>query len=200
MSRDFFDVARHQRAHRDFAAMPVPDEVIAKLLTHATYAPSAENSQPWEFIVIKDAAARAELSAIAKRAWEGGAREYERGRLSESVFADVDHGMVSGFATAPVWVLVAGDTDRVMESALDESVYPAVQNLLLGATALGLGSALTTIVKVFASELRELCQMPDTLVPLAAIPLGYPARQLGLSRREPATEHTHSNRFGTPWP
>jgi nitroreductase len=199
VSDAFFSVARRQRAHRAFADTPVPDDVIIQLLTHSTYAPSAENSQPWEFIVVDDDLARRSLSEMARRAWDGGAKEFERDRLSESVFADVDHGMTEGFGTAPVWIIVAGDTDRVLEAALAESVYPAVQNLLLGATALGLGSALTTIVNLFAAELRELCSMPDRLVPLAAIPLGYPNRQLGLSRRNPIADHMHRNRFNTPF-
>ena len=51
----FYDVLTHQRACRSFLPDPVPDDVIDRILTAATYAPSAENSQPWRFIVVKDA-------------------------------------------------------------------------------------------------------------------------------------------------
>jgi nitroreductase len=195
MTNDFFDVARRQRAHRSFTSDPVSDALISQLLDHATFAPSAENTQPWEFIVVDRDGTRSKLAEMAKRAWDGGARDFERSRLSDRLFADVDHGMTEGFASAPVWVVVLGDSDRVMSAAMAESIYPAVQNILLGATALGLGSALTTIVNVFPDELRELLGFPDSLIPFAAIPLGHPARQLGLSRRDSASERTHHNRY-----
>jgi nitroreductase len=98
-----------------------------------------------------------------------------------------------------VLVVVAADTERGFPSTVGSSIFPAIQNLLLAATALGLGSALTTITTAFADELRELLGLPEHIAPQAVVPLGYPARPLGLSRREPFAEHTHRDRFGTPW-
>ena len=51
----------------------------------------------------------------------------------------------------------------------------------------------------FAPELGDLLDLPDTVVAQAVVPLGYPARPLGLSRREPVAGHTHRERFGRPW-
>ena len=74
-----------------------------------------------------------------------------------------------------------------------------VQNLLLAAHALGLGSALTTITTVFGDELRSLLTLPDHVRPLGVVPLGWPAKQLGPPRRAPVAEKTFRERYGTRW-
>ena len=196
MTDGFYDVVGRQRAHRRFRSDPVDDAVIERLLWAATRAPSAENAQPWEFVVVTDPDRRAGLADLARRAWEGGARDYERGRLPEGLFADVDHGATSGLATAPVWIVVAADTAKVRDAALGSSIWPATQNLLLAATAEGLGSALTTLSLAYADELAALLDLPDRVRPFAAVPVGYPARGLGPPRRDPVLDHTHTERFG----
>lgn len=194
-----FDVIRRQRACREFTDASVSDNAIAQVLRAATHAPSAENRQPWEFVVVRDTATRSALCNLARRAWESGAREWERDRLPSTLFADVDRGMRSGFATAPVWVVVCADNNRGLAIAAAESTYPAVQNLLLAASALGLGSALTTIAHTFADEVRDLLSLPDHLAPMASIPLGLPAKPLGPPRRDPFEAHTHRERYGAHW-
>lgn len=192
----FFEVVSRQRAHRSFADAPLDDATVLRLLDAAVCAPSAENRQPWEFVVVRAPEARRALAGIVRRAWESGARDAERSRLAPALFADVDHGMTSGFASAPVWVVVCADNQRGLAATAASSIFPAVQNLLLAATALGLGSALTTIATVFADELRTLLALPDHVVPMAAIPLGHPARRLGPPRRDPAEHHAHRDRYG----
>ncbi len=51
-----FDVVRNQRAYRAFRADPIDDELVERILQAATFAPSAENTQPWVFVVVRDAA------------------------------------------------------------------------------------------------------------------------------------------------
>jgi nitroreductase len=133
------------------------------------------------------------------RAWDGGGRQYSEDRLSASVLADVDAAMHGGFARTPVFIVVCADLDRGHENTIGSSIFPAVQNLLLAATALGLGSALTTIATVFSGELRKLLGLPQNVQPVAVIPIGHPAKQLGPGRRDPATDHMHRNNYGTPW-
>ena len=96
-------------------------------------------------------------------------------------------------------VVVGADTERCLTATIASSVFPATQNLLLAATALGLGSALTTLTTAFAGELSSLLDLPAHVVPQVVVPLGYPARPLGPPRREPFAEHTHRDRYGTPW-
>jgi nitroreductase len=197
--RDFFSVVRTQRAHRTFTAEPVPDEVVEQVLEAATHAPSAENTQPWAFVVVRDAGARARIGELNRRAWEGGGREFSRPRLSPEMFAKVEAGATGGIADAPVLVVVCGDMTHCVETVLESSVWPAVQNLLLGAHALGLGSALTTITTVFGDELRSLLALPDHVRPLGVVPLGWPAKGLGPPRRAPVAEKTFRERYGEPW-
>jgi nitroreductase len=196
---DFFSVVRTQRAHRAFTDDPVPDELIERVLEAATFAPSAENTQPWVFIVVRDDAARARIGELNRQAWEGGGREFSRPRLTPEVFAKVEAGATGGIANAPVLVVVCGDASRCVEAVLESSVWPAVQNLLLAAHALGLGSALTTITTIFGDELRSLLALPDHVRPLGVVPLGWPAKRLGPPRRTPVAEKTFRDRHGTPW-
>lgn len=195
----FFAVVRRQRACRRFSTDPVDDDTVAAVLEAATYAPSAENTQPWEFVVVRDDEARRRIADLMRRAWEGGGREFAQDHLDERILADVDAGVAGGFAAAPVHVVVGADTHRCIDVAIPESIFPALQNLLLAATALDLGSALTTMATYLGDELRTIVALPERVRPMAVVPLGHPARPLGPSRREPFTDRAHRDRFGRPW-
>lgn len=199
-SGEFFDVARRQRACRAFLPDPVGDDVVARVLETATRAPSAENTQPWLFVVVRDPQRRAALGALTRRAWTGGGRAHSEGRLSPGLLEEVEHGAVGGVAGAPVLVVVCGDARLTPRAVLGASVYPAVQNMLLAATALGLGSALTTLPLVFGDELAALVGLPEGVEPLALVPLGWPARAHGPSRRHPFADKAYAETCATPWP
>jgi nitroreductase len=197
---DFFRVARSQRAHRSFGADPVPDDDVVRILEAATWAPSAENSQPWVFVVVRDPVRRAALDDLTRRLWAGGAKDATAHRSSPPLLADVDQATESGFGRAPVVVVVAGDTTRCHRASLASSVFPAVQNLLLAAAALGYGTALTTLATFAADEVREVVDLPAGIDPVAIVPIGRPARPLGPSRREPLPSHAHLDGYGRPYP
>jgi nitroreductase len=197
--RDVFEVVHRQRACRAFSDAPVSDDDVAQVLDAATFAPSAENRQPWEFVVVRDASLRSALGDLTARAWEGGGRSFSEGRLSPKLLAEVEAGATGGVAGAPVVIVVCADTTRGLAQTVPSSMFPAIQNLLLAATALGLGSALTTITTAFVAELRELLGLPESVLPVAVVPLGWPARPLGPPRREPFAAHTHREHFGTAW-
>ena len=197
--RDLFAVVSRQRACRAFSTDPVSDEDLAPLLEAATYAPSAENRQPWEFVIVRDADARATIGDLTQRAWEAYGRPFSETRLSPGLLADVDHGATGGIAGAPVHVVVCVDLERGLEATIGSSLFPAIQNLLLAATAMGLGSALTTLTTTFAGELTELLALPPHVRPIAVIPIGRPARPLGKPRRDPFAAHTHREQYGRAW-
>jgi len=196
---EFFDVVRAQRACRRFADDPVADALVERVLAAAVHAPSAENRQPWVFVVVRDPDVRARIGELTRRAWRGGARAFEEGRLAPGLLADVDRGAEGAISAAPVLVVVGGDTRLALEPTVPSSIFPAVQNLLLAATALGLGSALTTLTTAFGAELRGLVGLPDEVQPVAVVPLGWPARPLGPPRRLPVSEKAHRERYGRPW-
>ena len=197
---DFFEVALRQRACRDFTDEPVPDDDIEKVLEAATHAPSAENSQPWVFLVVRDDETRAQLGELTQRIWNAGARDQSMARLDAKLASDVDAGIERGLGGAPVVVVVAADTTSgVHPKAVASSIFPAVQNLLLAANALGYGSALTTLTAAAGDDLRAIVALPEHIVPMAVIPLGRPTRPLGHPRRRAAAEVTHRDQYGRPW-
>jgi nitroreductase len=196
----FFDVVGRQRACRRFTDEPVPEALVARALHAATMAPSAENRQPWVFVVVRDPATRAAIGRLNRVAWEGGGRAHSQGRLQPALFAEVEHGAMGGIGEAPVLVVIGADTERCLPATIGSSLFPAVQNLLLAATALGLGSALTTLGTLLADDLRALVSLPDTIVPVAVVPLGWPAGELSPPRREPISSKVHDERYGRPAP
>jgi nitroreductase len=196
---EFFDVVLTQRAARSFTSEDVDDATVAKILTAATHAPTAENSQPFVFVVVRDPSIRASIGEITAQIWEGGARQLEEGRLSPAFLADVDQGAMGGCAAAPVLIVVAGDTRLTFAESLDSSLFPAVQNLLLAAHALGLGSTLTTLPTLGGSGLTDLLGLPADVKAVAVIPLGHLPKPLGPPRRLPISEKAHLNRYGVPF-
>jgi len=196
---EFFDVVHHQRACREFAPDTPDDALLGQVLRAATFAPSAENRQPWVFVVVRDPERRAAIGALTRRAWEGGGRQWSESRLSASLLDEVDRGARGSVAAAPVLVVVGADTRLGLPQTVGESVFPAVQNLLLAAVALGLGSAMTTLPLTGGDELAALLDLPPEVVPMAVVPLGWPARPLGPPRRSPVAEKTHRDRYGNPW-
>lgn len=183
-----FDAIETQRAVRHFTGEPVEDALVARMIGAATRAPSAHNAQPWRFIVVRGRETKGRLGAIFDEignARPGGAPE-------RMPWADV-----------PVLIVVCsvggfGETPSGM-MALDASIYPAVQNLLLAARALGLGTVLTTRWKAREDELRPLLGLPPGVSVHAIVPVGWPARRFGRGTRRPVGEVTFRERYGEPW-
>jgi nitroreductase len=200
LTSDFFEIIHRQRACRSFTDRPVDDDDIARILDAATFAPSAENRQPWVFVVVRDQDIRSRIHDLTERAWAGGGRDFAATRLDEALLEEVDRGIAGGgYRGAPVLIVVAADTDRCLEVTVASSIFPATQNLLLAATALGLGSALTTLTTAFAGDLAALLALPTSVVPQVVVPVGHPSRPLGRPSREPFDAHTSRDRYGTPW-
>jgi nitroreductase len=195
----YFDVVLKQRATRQFTDQPVSDELLDLCLRAATHAPSAENLQPWLFVVVRDPGIRAGIGDLTRRAWRQGGRQHSEGRLPESLLREVDQGAEVGIGSAPVIVVVCGDAGIGLEVTLPSSVFLATQNLLLSATALGLGSAMTTLATLFADDLRELLDLPATAKPMAIVPIGWPRQPPGAPRRLPLSQRAHRDRYGHPW-
>ena len=198
-SREFFDVVLHQRACREFSPEPVDEALIERCLEAATHAPSAENLQPWRFVVVQEPELLAKVGELTRRAWTTGGRAHSEGRLSEAMLADVDRGATGGTQAAPVTIVVCGQTGPALEVTLPASVFPATQNLLLAATALGLGSAMTTLATLFADELAALLGLPESVRPMAVVPIGWPRRPLGPPRRLPVSERATRDGYARPW-
>lgn len=183
---DVWELFPHQRAVRAFDARPVPEEALRRVLEAAIRAPSSQNGMPWQFIVIRDQAQKDALSELYERCfgqvYGGGApaRGQDRQPWSE--------------VPALIVALVASPSGRpgMMTGA---SIYPAVQNLMLAARALGLGSVLTTLWKREESAIRELLGVPEGYEIAAIVPIGYPSTPMGRSRRPPVEQFIHYDRW-----
>jgi nitroreductase len=198
-ANDFFSVVLSQRAHRSLLPDPVSDDIVERILEAATHAPSAENRQPWVFVVVRGTAQRQNIAALVRQVWTSGVGEFARTRSSERLHADVDRWATAGLADAPVMIAVCGDTREAEEFLLPSSIFPAVQNLLLAAHASGLGSLLSTLPLVAGERLRELLALPPEVVPIAVVPIGHPARKLRPPKRVSFRAKTFRDRYGDPW-
>jgi nitroreductase len=196
-------VMHAQRACRRFDPDgKVLDADLELMLESAVHAPSAENSQPWSFVVVRNEETRAQLAEWWTETWNAGGGDFVRQNLDDKVLvADLEYGFSrGGFAAAPVIVVVCADSERVPEIYAPSSIYPAVQNLLLAAADLGYASCLTTGLTTFGVDrVRDKLRLPDTLSPMAAVYLGRSARKLSPPHRCPATSVTYREQFGTPW-
>ncbi len=186
---EFEQLAATQRAIRKFTSQPVEDAHIEQVLKAATRAPSARNIQPWRFIVVRDPATKAELGRIFD---ELGQQFYGSGAPDRQPWAEV-----------PVLVVVCAEnafgSGEAAATALGASVFPAVQNLLLAAHALGLGTVLTTRWKAREAEVRPILGLPENVSPFAIVPMGWPGSRPGRNRRRPVKEVTYRERFGEAW-
>ena len=197
-----FEAIRTQRAIRRFTDDPVPDEVIERILEAAIRAPSGRNMQPWRFIVIRDPDTKQKIGNYYRRACEKAGIGLEPiPGLSKKVNDSVTH-LAFHMGEAPVLILACYEylnEDAVGPSTIltGSSIYPAVQNLLLAARALGLGTSLTTVHSMFESEIKDLLGIPSNVQTAALIPLGYPSpeERFGGSRRRPVGEVTHVDRW-----
>lgn len=200
---DLLAIMHAQRACRRFdPSADVPDSDIEQILQAAVHAPSAENTQPWAFVVVRDQKTRSLLADWWTETWNAGGGDFIRSSLDDkALIADLEYGFNrGGFAAAPVVVAVCVDTERVAEIYAPSSIYPAVQNLLLAAADLGYGSCLTTGLTTFGVDrVRELLGLPGTLLPMAAVYLGAPAKKLSPPRRRPAALVTFRERYGNTW-
>jgi nitroreductase len=199
---DLLSVIRTQRACRRFDPDgKVADAELEQMLDAAVHAPSAENTQPWCFVVVRDGQTRVDLASWWTETWQAGGAQYARQIATDAMFADLEFAVgPQGFAAAPVVVVVCLDTEKVLDVFAQSSIYPAVQNLLLAANGLGYGSCLTTGLTLFGVErVRGRLGLPETITPMAAVYIGKPAMALKPPRRRPLGEVTYRERFGAPW-
>jgi nitroreductase len=197
------ELMRAQRACRRFDPDgKVRDSDIEQILQSAVHAPSAENSQPWAFIVVRTGETRKLLAEWWTETWNAGGGDFIKGSLDDqALIDDLEYGFNrGGFAAAPVVIVVCADIEKVIDVHAPSSIYPAVQNLLLAAADLGYGSCLTTGLTTFGVDrVRERLELPETLLPMAAVYLGHSAKKLAPPRRRPATEVTYREKFGATW-
>lgn len=170
-------IAERRDVRRNFLPTPVPDDVLGRVLAAGHAAPSVGFLQPWNFILIRDAATKAALHGAFTRAnGEAAAMfEPERAQLYRSL-------KLEGILEAPLLLCVTCERDRAgpvvlgrtHQSEMDVySTVCAVQNIWLAARAEGLGVGWVSILSL--ADLREVLCIPEPIVPIALLCMGYVA-------------------------
>ena len=207
------DALRTTGAVREFTDEPVPDEVVARVLENARFAPSGGNRQGWRVIVLRDPTLRAAVRDLYLAGWYEYLAQRAAGLTPWAPVTDRDAeaaavakaGEVAEAAAAgPGGFAEHLDTVPVLLVVLavgGASVYPFVWSVLLAAREEGLGGVLTTMPIRREPELREVLGVPDELAVAAVVALGHPLAALTRLRRSAVDAFTTLDRADGPtWP
>lgn len=202
---DFWQVLSTARTIRRFTDEPVDDAVLARCLQAATWAPSGANVQAWRFVVLRSPevrAAVAEAAAASLRVIEpvyGMSRPAPgdddlRARNARATYELHDR---AGELTSVLFAYQRFDT--ASELLLGGSIYPAVQNFLLAARALGLGACVTSWASYEGEALlRAAVGVPDDWMLAGHVVVGWPRGSHGPLRRRPLTKVVAVDRWDQP--
>ncbi len=190
---DFFETLYAQRAIRRFKPDPVPRETIEQVIEAATRAPSGGNRQPWAFVVVTEQAKKDQIAQWYHEGWVA-LYESDSSRPRNAVFRSAEH-LADHLAETPVLIFpcISARVGQAPAFSTGSSIYPAAQNLMLAATALGLGTVITTFHLRREDELKALLGIPDDYATSCMIPMGWPAEgeRFGGGSRKPVSEITH---------
>jgi len=172
---DFLELVKKRRSFRRFKSDPVPKEILEKVLEAARHSPSAGNSQPWEFVVVQDAATK---KSITQSITSG----YQKIRKTDpTMYWAV--AVQPHLSTAPVLIIVCGDrrledtypVHLPREVLLRQSLAISIYTLQLAAASFGLATAWATMqTELREVQIRKLLGIPDVYTVDHIIPLGYP--------------------------
>lgn len=214
---DLYETMRCAPTTRRFGTEPVSSETLQRVLENARFAPSGGNRQGWRVVAVQDAGRRKALRDLYQPHW----RAYMEQTGGAAILADPEHAeskrgravkRADDFADrideVPLHLVICaklGDL-AIVDAGLDRpsivggaSIYPFVQNILLGLRAEGLGAALTTILAPAETEVKELLQIPEDVV-LAAYVLVGPRDEPWPERlaRKPVEEFAFAEHYGQP--
>lgn len=206
---DLFEIMHTMRAMRRLKPDPVPDELIRKILEAGICAPNGGNTQRWRFLVVKDPQIKQRVQVHYKRAFDEvigpryrtstpppGVSKEQYLRQHAAVEYLTEH-----FHEAPVWIVACLDEGTAIPTrGSGASIYPAVQNMLLAARALGLGATLTTRHLLYEKESEAALGLPPGVHSYAILPIGYPMGRFGPVCRAPLADIVYQDRWGEAYP
>jgi len=195
------------RAIRRYADEAIPETVLRDLLFAATRAPSGSNRQPFRFVVLTegDRAAEAKrlIGTAGQRMWAAKRQgdQYDKGSGADpnspkSRMARAMQSYVDEFHQVPCLILPCLVRYRAPSPMEGASVYPAVQNLLLAARALGYGGVITGFHGAVDAELKALLGIPEEVFISCTVTLGKPMGRHGPVRRRPMAELVYGDHWG----
>jgi len=197
-----------RRSCRSFKPDPVPDEYIDKILDVARWAMSGANGQPWEFVVVKDAATRAKIFEMY-REHRNAVDAMEGTRLPEirhPIAGSVQSGQPM-FRNAPVIIAICGDPRTLQATVLyaqlvgheRETFHMNMANVTflihLAAAALGLGAQWVSASPTWQTKLKALLGVPEVFSIPQLAPIGYPDYKPAPPYRRKLEEIVHREKF-----
>ena len=212
---DFFEVATSTPTMRRFLDHPIADAELVKILETTNMAPSGSNAQPWEFVVVRDIEMRREIQRLYEAVW-GPYKESAiiRGRTSLSPRAvkalRTGDEFAAQLAIVPVHIVVFLDRPkmRVERGSANDlfnfgatygSIFPAIELMMLAARALGIGTAMTTMLTSKEPETKTLLGVPAEYQLIALIPMGYPDGNFKRPFRKPVSPRLHDGSWDRAW-
>ena len=188
---DLYEAMSTLRAVRRLRPDPIDAEIIDRVLTAATWAPTGGNTQPWRIVALTDADKKQALQDLYKPHWDSYLPGYEArlshmpedARASSIKAMDAGNYLAAHMHEAPLIAVFCFNPKlmTITDSELDRpsvvgggSVYPAVQNFLLACRNEGLGCVLTTLLCYEEDAVKELLGIPEDWYPCAHVPVGYP--------------------------
>jgi len=195
-----FEVMYNCRAMRRLKSTPVPEELLIKLIDAANRAPTGSNVQNARWIIVRDQAQKEKLAELNKKAVEVYASAStqrpaalphqsaeKRTRQLNSVVWQSEH-----MSEIPVLIIACLEFGAPIDATAvgrgGGSIWPAIQNLLLAARALGLGAAPTTMALANPKAVKQILNLPDSMAAFCLIPVGYPTGNFGPVTRLPVQE------------
>lgn len=181
-----------RRSIRKYKPDPVPDELIFQILEAARLAPSGTNAQPWRFIVVKDEDTRKELKKAAFNQRFVGQAPVLIACLGDlTCFRQLSKRTIDITPVMEEWQL--NDVTSRMTATV-RNVAIGVEHMVLQATELGLGTCWVGLID--RKKIREILKIPDHLVIVALLPLGYPAEDPKKRPRSGLDDIAFSEEYG----
>ncbi|MCC6717850.1 MAG: nitroreductase family protein [Acetobacteraceae bacterium] len=205
---DVFEIIRTTRAMRRLKPDPVPDHLIRKILEAGVCAANGGNFQRWRFLVITDPAVKQAVQVWYKKAFDEVvgpryAASPPPPGITREKYARQHHAveyLTEHFHEAPVWIVACLDEGTATPTRWSgASIYPAVQNMLLAARALGLGATLTTRHLLYAREAEAALGLPEGVRSYAILPIGWPLGNFGPVGRTALADVVFREAWGRPY-
>lgn len=196
--RDIFEIMYSCRAMRRLKTDPLPEETLIRLVEAANQGPTAGNAQPGRWIIVTDAGVKAELAELNRKAIDKSYPAPDPDAPKTAFrwqYENLQHVPALIIACVsrrnkPADSFYAGVTTG-------GSIWPAVQNLLLAARALGIGACPTTLPLQDREKAKSVLGLPEHIEPICLIPVGYPKGKFGPVARRPLEQILHRDRWNS---
>lgn len=192
-TQELMAVIQKRRSVRVYKSGKVSEEQLQTVLEAARWAPSGANTQPWEFVVTRDRKKMKRIREIYDNEWRQRKREdpiHYKG-LKKDYVGDVSVVVLAcgDPRTKQVYLTTRQQADR--EKLFQASIANAVQQMMLAAASMNLGTVWVSVREEVEPELRKLFHVPEPLRLLWVVPIGYARSWPKAKPRRPSQDFTH---------